>query len=159
MRGRKPSPASAPDLTVVQGVFGDSGVISEPEWAMGMPADWSAQTAQIAAEQWALVTSAMRVAGTLAAENAAQIEVYCINYARWKLAEAAVAKLGPIVKAPKTGVLMHNPYLAVANKAAEIVTKIAADLGLPPSMRGRVTKARRAEKTTRASDRYLKPTG
>lgn len=141
---------------MIQGGFEGSSIV-EPDWRVSAPdADWGARAAKLASEQWGIITVAMRRAGTLSEENVGQVEVYCVNYARWKLAEAMVAKLGPIVKAPKTGVPMHNPYLAVANKAAEIVNKNAADLGLPPSMRGRVTKAKHAEKTQRVSDRYLK---
>ena len=47
---------------------------------------------------------------------------------------------GVLVAAPRTGVPMHNPYLAVANKAAELVAKMASELGLTPAARGKVTK-------------------
>lgn len=141
---------------MIQGGF-DERSIAEPDWRIDAPdAEWGARAAELTSEQWRIITVAMRRAGTLSEENIGQVEVYCVNYARWKLAEAMVAKLGPIVKAPKTGVPMHNPYLDVANKAAVMVNKTAADLGLPPSMRGRVTKAKNAEKTQRASDRYIK---
>ena len=94
---------------------------------------------------------------TIGPENGGQIEIYCTNYARWRLAEAHVAENGPVLKAKKTGVPMLNLYLPVANKAAEIVNKIAADLGLPPSMRARVTRAHGMKKRALASDEFLKP--
>ena len=39
-----------------------------------------------------------------------------------------------------------NPYLAVANRAAKEVRSAAAELGLTPSSRGRVTKIKPPEK-------------
>lgn len=157
MRGRKPAPP--PAMNVIEGDFGAPPTLQEPDWRLEVVlAEWGSQAEEIASQQWKIVIDHMRAAGTLGPENAGQIELYCVNYARWKMAESIVAKVGPIIRAPKTGVMMHSPYLAVANKAAELVSKIGSDLGLTPSMRGRVTKAKRAEKAPRVSDRYLSNT-
>ena len=153
MRGRKPAD---PALTVIQGDFNQSAEIVEPKWTMAFPSGaWGKRAAQLAKEQWEVVTAHMRGAGTLGPENVTEIEVYCTNYARWRLAEANVAENGPIVPAPKTGVPMHNPYLSVANAAADKVMKVAADLGLPPSMRGRVTRSNAQKKRQSAAAEYL----
>ena len=144
-----------PALNVVSGGFGLPGEVTAPAWPLKFPADWGKAAAEIAAEQWQIVTSHMRAAGTLGTENTAAIEIYSRAFARWRIAEAHVAEHGPIVPAPRTGVPMHNPYLAVANAAAATVLKAGADLGLPPSMRGRVGRANGTKKRASASDAYL----
>ncbi len=156
MRGRKPKPARA-DSKVITGVFGGGSVILvEPNWRLAVAADdWAERQAEIAADKWASTIADMTRDGTISTENGSAIEMLAVQWARWKLAEAHVAKHGPIVSAPRTGVPMQNPYLSVANAAAEKVLKIEAELGLPPSMRGRVTKPERAKRQPRAADIYL----
>lgn len=154
MRGKKPVAAMA--FNVVDGGFGAVPDLPEPEWTLRVDAaKWGKQAAMLASEQWDVVAAHMRAAGTVGPENAATIEVYCRQYARWLLAEAHVSEHGPIVAAPRTGVPMQNPYLSVANAAAALLIKTAAELGLPPSMRARVTKANGAKKKQSAADAYL----
>ncbi len=158
MRGRKPKPARA-DSKVITGLFGGGAVVLvEPNWKVVIAGDdWQERQAEIAGEKWASVICSMTRDGTLSTENASAIEMLSVQWARWKLAEAHVAKHGPIVAAPRTGVPMQNPYLSVANAAAEKVLKIEAELGLPPSMRGRVGKATRTVTKQRAADAYRTP--
>ena len=40
--------------------------------------------------------------------------------------------------APNTGLPIQSPYLAVLNRQTEIARKLACELALPPSQRGRV---------------------
>ena len=61
------------------------------------------------------------------------VAMYAMQWARFLEAERQVAVLGPIVKAPKSGVAMHNPFLAVANGAFDRAAKLAAELGLTPA--------------------------
>ena len=89
---------------------------------------------------WIELTDNLAAAGVLGRENGAACEIYCRNLIRMRAAEANVLEHGPIVAAPRTGVPMHNPYLAVANKAAELVAKVGGELGLTPAARGKVSK-------------------
>jgi len=155
MRGRKPIVAAD---NVVAGPFAGPGVVlAEPDWLTAFPDGdgWGAAAAALAAARWHGAVADMTRLRTLGPENAAALEILAVNYARWRLAEAHVAMHGPIVPAPRTGVPMHSPYLAVANGAAEKVLKIEAELGLPPSMRGRVGRAEAAKKAPTAADRFL----
>lgn len=67
---------------------------------------------------------------------------YCQAWARWVDAEGQVAKLGTIVKTAN-GNLIQNPYLAVANRALEQMTRLATEFGMTPSSRSRVQVAER----------------
>lgn len=49
-----------------------------------------------------------------------------------------VKELGMLVRSPRSGVPVQNPYLPIINRQAEIMRKAASELGLPPTARSRV---------------------
>lgn len=55
----------------------------------------------------------------------------------WAEATEAVQKFGAMVKSP-TGYPIQSPYISIANRQAEIVTRIAAEFGSTPASRSRV---------------------
>jgi P27 family predicted phage terminase small subunit len=65
------------------------------------------------------------------------LAAYCQAYALWAEAVAAVRKYGAMVKSP-SGFPMQSPYVAVANKQAELMIRIAAEFGFSPSSRSRI---------------------
>ena len=46
--------------------------------------------------------------------------------------------IGLLINAPNTGVPMQSPYLAIANKQAQIMTKAAIEMGFTPASRSRI---------------------
>ena len=143
MRGRKPTPLEhkltmgnpgrrpLPDIEDVAKVAG------EPEMPPGFDAEHAAE--------WTALADNLRAASTLSREIGAVMEIYVRNLVRMRQAERLVLERGPIIEAPRTGALMQNPALAIANRAAEAVAKMAAELGLSPSARGRVSKVEAGE--------------
>ena len=129
-----------------------SGSIAGPA-EPDMPADFAGELVA----EWERVVADLRRNGVLDRDNGAAIEIYVRNLVRMREAERHVGEFGAIVPAPRTGVPMQNPYLAIANRAAETVAKMAAELGLTPSSRARVSKAPTSKKAARASDAYLRP--
>ena len=73
------------------------------------------------------------------ADRSALIAV-CLEWSRYVDASAKVASLGLIVKAP-SGYPMQNPYLAIANKALQLSSRLWQELGLTPAARTRVREA------------------
>ena len=71
---------------------------------------------------------------------------YCTAAGRREMAEAELAKHGPVVKSP-SGYPIQNPWLAIANKALEQMMKIGIELGLTPASRSRIKAARLAKPT------------
>jgi P27 family predicted phage terminase small subunit len=64
----------------------------------------------------------------------------------WVVAEAIhreatkkVEQFGLLSKAPISGVPIQNPYLPIVNKQAQIMAKVAAELGFTPASRSRVS--------------------
>lgn len=144
MRGRKPNPAKAAGTAdhSTESVADNRmpGAIVEPAWTILAAPNYAEGVAALAAEKWRELAGEMTALGTLGPENALALEILCVQYARWRLAEAEVAKYAPVIRAPKTGVAMQNPFLSIANAAADRFLKFAAELGLTPAMRGRVEK-------------------
>ncbi|BCH32625.1 hypothetical protein MesoLjLc_45550 [Mesorhizobium sp. L-8-10] len=154
MRGRKPAASN-----VIDGVFsGAAPALLEPDWTLPFEeGKWGERRAELASERWAQLVASMSARGTLDRDNNALVEIAAGAYADWRLAEAHVAKFGPIVPAPKTGVPMHNPYKAIADAAAKRLQSAESALGIPPVERGRATQVQRGKKVSRAADAYLKP--
>jgi P27 family predicted phage terminase small subunit len=67
------------------------------------------------------------------------LEVWACAADLYRKAQAGLAKTGLLIKAPKTGVPMQSPYLAIANKQAQIMTKAATEMGFTPASRSRIT--------------------
>ena len=67
------------------------------------------------------------------------LEVWACAADLYRKAQAGIAKTGLLVKAPNTGVPMQSPYLAIANKQAQIMTKAAVEMGFTPASRSRIT--------------------
>ena len=67
------------------------------------------------------------------------LEIWACAADLYRKAQTGIAKTGLLVKAPNTGVPMQSPYLAIANKQAQIMTKAATEMGFTPASRSRVT--------------------
>jgi P27 family predicted phage terminase small subunit len=135
MQGRKPKPAA---LRLVAGNPGRRPIKPEVASAPGMP-EPPAYLIPLAIEQWHRSVALMAAIGTLGQENREVLAIYCQAWGRMVEAEDHVSKFGQMVPAPRTGVPMHNPHMAIAYKSAETVSRLAAELGFTPSSRSRVT--------------------
>jgi P27 family predicted phage terminase small subunit len=140
MRGRKPKPT---ELKLVSGNPGKRKIEPRADSLGGVPKAPRFLSREARAE-WNRLTADLAAMGVLGRENRATLAIYCQNWARMVAAELHVNANGPIVPAPRTGVPMHNPYLAVANRAADVVARLASEFGLTPSSRSRVGAAPRA---------------
>ena len=145
----------------VKPLHGGGADIDEPDWGQLIPdeipptnrdnSDWR----DFAHREWLRTTTVMRDAGTLGAENRHQIQRLVIAYVRYDRAASEVFRLGLISDAPVTGVAMHNILTSEMRHADADATTAEMELGIPPRRRGTVAKAKRAEKVTRAADKYL----
>ena len=59
------------------------------------------------------------------------------GYASREEATEAIRKFGAMVKSP-SGYPIQSPYIAIANRQAEIMLRIAAEFGFTPASRGRI---------------------
>jgi len=68
------------------------------------------------------------------------LEVWSCAADLYRKAQIGITKTGLLIKAPNTGVPMQSPYLAIANKQAQIMTKAAVEMGFTPASRSRITQ-------------------
>lgn len=109
----------------------------QPSREVTMP-DWLSPDA---AKHWPIVAKQLHDAGLLTAIDVTALGLYCEAFARWKDANARIVKYGTVVKSPN-GYPLQSPYLAIANKAHEQMTKLLAEFGMTPSSRSRCSVAK-----------------
>jgi P27 family predicted phage terminase small subunit len=66
------------------------------------------------------------------------LAAYCGAYAIWAEAMEQIQKYGTMIKSP-TGFPIQSPYLAIANRQAEIMMRIASEFGFTPASRSRIS--------------------
>lgn len=74
------------------------------------------------------------------------VAAYCGAYALWAEAMEAIQKYGTMIKSP-TGYPIQSPYVAIANRQAEIMMRIASEFGFTPASRSRVSMRSNTEPT------------
>jgi P27 family predicted phage terminase small subunit len=67
------------------------------------------------------------------------LEIWACAADLYRQAQAGIGKTGLLVKAPHSGVPMQSPYLAIANKQAQIMTKAAIEMRFTPASRSRIS--------------------
>lgn len=136
-RGTKPKPTA---LRVIEGNPGKRALPkNEPKPANVIPSCPPHLKAE-AKKEWRRVTKHLKQLGIIAHIDRGALAAYCQAWARWVEAEERLAESQDIVKT-KGGNVIQNPYLAVANRAQEQMVKIAAEFGMTPSSRTRVSTA------------------
>jgi len=65
------------------------------------------------------------------------LTIWAIEADIYRDAAKRLARFGLITKSPQQGLLMQNPYLAIMNRQAQIMVKVAAELGFSPASRSR----------------------
>jgi P27 family predicted phage terminase small subunit len=133
--GRKPKPVA---LKVLEGNPGKRPLNhDEPKPTPIAPAcpDW---LAPLARAEWDRVAPELERLGLLTAVDGAVLGAYCQAYARMVQAEEAIERLG-FNQFSKDGYAQQRPEVAIAMKSAAMVKAFAAEFGLTPSSRGRMT--------------------
>lgn len=92
----------------------------------------------VARAEWDRLAVVLRDRGHLTMVDRATFVGYCLKVAQWQALETEAAKHPFIVRA-QSGYPMPNPALVMANKVFTLVLKAAAELGITPSSRSRVT--------------------
>lgn len=134
MRGRKPTPVV---LRLVKGNPGRRPIPEVPIVSAVIP-EKPAHLSDAASAEWDVVAPQLHEAGLLSTIDRTALAAYCQAYGRWVEAEVALKTHGTLVKSP-SGFPMVSPYLTVANKAMEQMTKMLIEFGMSPSSRSRVT--------------------
>ena len=105
---------------------------------------------------WLRIVSALRSAGTLAAENAHQIQRLVLAYVRYDYAASQMFLHGAVTRA-KNGTPMLNMWQVEQRQADSDATTAEMELGLTPRRRGQTAPAKKKAKQASPASAYLKP--
>jgi P27 family predicted phage terminase small subunit len=134
MRGRKPKPTR---LKLITGNPGKRPLNArEPKPAIGVPT-CPAHLNPSAKAEWKRLARQMHVLGMISELDRAALAAYCQAYGRWAEAERKLKETPMLLKLP-SGIIQQSPWLAIANKQLELMSKFMSELGLSPVSRTRV---------------------
>ena len=134
MRGRIPKPTRMKALTGNPGRRPLNALEPRPEPQVP---DCPPELGEIARREWDRLAGELGKLRILTELDRAALALYCNAYGLWAEATLAIQKYGTMVKSP-TGFPMQSPYIAVANRQAEIMMRIASEFGFTPASRSRI---------------------
>ncbi len=143
MRGRKPKPSG---LKLVTGTDrADRRNPGEPRPVPRCPDPPPHLTAEACAE-WIRISQQLCALGILSEIDRAALAAYCQAYGRWVQAETALDQMATrdqltkgLMIRTKGGNAIQNPLVGTANKAMSDMMRYAAEFGMTPSARTRIS--------------------
>ena len=134
MRGRKPVPAY---LREIDGNAGKRPINTRAPRPVIRAPSCPRELCPVAKREWRRSARQLLTLRLVTDLDQAILAAYCQAFALWAEAVGAIRKFGTMVKSP-SGFPMQSPYVAVANKQAELMIRIAAEFGFSPSSRSRI---------------------
>lgn len=135
MRGRRPIPTR---LKVLAGNPGKRPLNhDEPQPAPEIPQS-PAELGPVAKREWDRLVVELSQLGLMTNLDRAALAAYCGAYALWAEATENIQKYGTMVKSP-SGYPIQSPYVAIANRQAELMMRIASEFGFTPASRSRIS--------------------
>jgi P27 family predicted phage terminase small subunit len=135
VRGRRPKPTRLKMLTGNPGKRPLNPDEPQPEAAVP---ECPPELGPVAKREWDRLVGELAELGLLTNLDRAALAAYCGAYALWAEAMEAIQKFGTMVKSP-SGYPQQSPYVAVANRQAEIMMRIASEFGFTPASRSRIS--------------------
>ncbi|MEP2029270.1 MAG: phage terminase small subunit P27 family [Paracoccaceae bacterium] len=145
MRGRKPKPTQ---LKLITGTLRKSRTNKNeirPDVVRPDPPDHLSHQAKI---EWDRIVGNLFSLGIMTALDRGALAAYCQAYGRWVQAERALARFSKndaatfgIMLKTSHGNAIVNPLVSAANKAQADMVRYAAEFGMTPSSRSRVSAA------------------
>src|SRR5690242_5966335 len=135
MRGRRPKPTRLKVLTGNPGKRPLNPDELNPEPAMP---ECPPELGPVAQREWHRLVGQLCALRLLTHLDRAALAAYCGAYALWAEAMEAIQKYGTMIKSP-SGYPVQSPYVAVANRQAEIMMRIASEFGFTPVSRSRIS--------------------
>jgi P27 family predicted phage terminase small subunit len=134
MAGRRPKPTALKEL---EGNPGKRALNKREPKPTGTPTCPSHLDAE-AKKEWRRISKELIAIGLLTSVDRAALAAYCSSYSRWIAAEESIQKFGTVIKSPKSGFPIQNPYVSIANTALDHMRKYAVEFGLTPASRSRL---------------------
>jgi P27 family predicted phage terminase small subunit len=135
MRGRRPKPTRLKVLTGNPGKRSLNEYEPEPEPAIP---ECPPELGPVAKREWDRLARELGKLRIITQLDRGALASYCGAYALWAEAMEQIQKYGSMVKSP-SGYPQQSPYLAIANRQAEIMMRIASEFGFTPASRSRIS--------------------
>ena len=137
MRGRKPLPAVIKKAKGTLRKHRLNPGEPKPQEFLGEPPEHLSEGAK---EAWRYAIKCAPP-GLLSTLDGSVLMIWACAADLFNKAQAGLAKTGLLIKSPEGGFPMQSPYLAIANKQAQIMQKAATEMGFTPASRPRVSIA------------------
>jgi P27 family predicted phage terminase small subunit len=95
-----------------------------------------AELPPLAREEWNRIVGELIALGVLSKFDRGPLAIYCGAYAMWAEAMKALEEFGTMIKSP-SGYPVQSPYVAIVNRQAEVMLRIAGEFGFTPASRSR----------------------
>ncbi len=92
------------------------------------------KASEVAASAFHRLHGELNVLGLVTTLDVEMLKAYCQAYGMWVEATALVNKMGMVQKTSNNNYI-QNPYVAIVNKQAALMTKIGSEFGMSPSSR------------------------
>jgi P27 family predicted phage terminase small subunit len=143
MRGRRPKPTRLKVLTGNPGKRPLNATEPNPEAAVP---DCPLELGDVARREWNRLVGELASLRMITNLDRAALAAYCGAYALWAEATEAIQKYGTMIKSP-SGYPVQSPYVAIANRQAEIMMRIASEFGFTPASRSRIATPSKTDPT------------
>jgi len=143
MRGRRPKPTRLKLLTGNPGKRPLNRTEPRPEAVIP---DCPLELGPVAKREWDRLAGELTTLRLLTSLDRAALAAYCGAYAMWAEVTEAIQKYGAMVKSP-SGFPIQSPYVAIVNRQAEIMMRIASEFGFTPASRSRISTSAKTEPT------------
>jgi len=137
MAGRRPKPTALREL---QGNPGHRPLNKREPKPGGVPRCPS-HLDDAAKREWKRISAELVSLNLLTSVDRAALSAYCASWSRWMDAETNVQKYGAVIKSPKSGFPIQNPYVGIANTALDQMRKFLVEFGMTPASRSRIQVA------------------
>lgn len=137
MSGRRPKPTA---LKLAQGNPGKRSLNANEPKPDGVP-KCPTHLDDGAKREWKRISAELVSLGLLTSVDRAALAAYCASWSRWVDADTNVQKFGAVIKSPKSGFPIANPYVSIANTSLDLMRKFLVEFGMTPASRSRIQVA------------------
>ncbi len=132
--GRKPLPSNVKRFKGTNRADRDNKNEAKPPPKIPEPPDHLSKLALI---EWGRVSNLLLKLGLMSDLDMSCLAAYCQAYSRWAEAEELL-KTEKLVIETKSGNIIQNPLVGIANKSMERMIKCLVEFGMSPSSRSKV---------------------
>jgi P27 family predicted phage terminase small subunit len=91
----------------------------------------------VARTEWHRLVPELARLNLIAHLDRGQLAIYCVAFAQWLEAAEFIQKFGSMVKTP-SGFPVQSPYVAILNRQADTMIRIASEFGFTPASRAKL---------------------